>query len=83
MKKTISSNNRYDYLCLKRADLVEYCWAAGANYRYDIDVISRKSVADIAFVVPSFKKNVREHRSSDHSLDRFFYFHRKRFERSG
>jgi hypothetical protein len=82
-EKTISSNNRSDYLSLKEPMCVEYRWAAGTNYRYDIDVISQESVADIAFVVPSFKNNVSEHRSSDHSLDRFFHVHRKFFDRSG
>ena len=62
---------------------VEYRWAAGTNYRYDIDVIFQESVADIAFVVPSFKNNVSEYRGSDHSFDRFFHIHRKFFDRSG
>ena len=49
-EKTISSNHRSDYLSLKEPICVEYRWAAGTNHRYDIDVISQESVADIVLL---------------------------------
>ena len=62
----------------------EYHWASGPNRcAYDVGIVSQDSIADIAFVVPSFLNNLSSHHSSNHSDDKFFFIHRKFFDRSG
>jgi hypothetical protein len=40
-------------------------------------------IADVAFVVPSFSNNPSLQHNSNRSSDRFYFIHRKMFDRSG
>ena len=78
-----SSQNRSDFVSLKNI-YNEYRWAAGTGTnRYDIGVVLEDCIADIAFVVPSFNNNSSTDVKSNHRDDRFYFIHRKFFDRSG
>jgi hypothetical protein len=79
---TGSMQNLSDFVSVRKL-VSEYRWAAGGTNRYDIGIVSEDSIADIAFVVPSFYNNPATHSSSNHTQDRFYFIHRKFFDRSG
>jgi hypothetical protein len=81
---TGSGQNRSDFVSSDKL-YSEYRWAArvGSRSHYDVGVVSQDCIADVAFVVPSFSNNTSLQKNSNHSSDRFYFIHRKMFDRSG
>ena len=81
---TGSGQNRSDFVSSDKL-YSEYRWAArvGSRSKYDVGVVSQDCIADVAFVVPSFSNNPSLQQNSNHSSDRFYFIHRKMFDRSG